>query len=384
MIGSVNVSSVATAVPSNFLGIQSGRWPVGVAWVNGGAPDPAPNYPYGSFRFHDCYCRWLNIETSAGVYDWTRIDAFMTANAGKNILYCVHGTPVFYAKPAEQSVQGPYNQYGECGMPADLLPLTNFITALVTRYNTVSPYNPSGAKLIKYLEPWNEPRFLQIPGKTSFWWGSAQELVDLSKAVRLAAKAVDPSIVVASPTFENLPSARTYLGTVGTDAVSTGASLSDIFSYHAYYCAASYEEPLAKLGTRVTHPFIGTHPDSFSAWLSIKADLALNLDVIITEWGVAAATTDQNLIAFLGLSARQRYEHVWRTLGTVAALGVKQFYLYSHNTTLAGDLVNDDSGVKAAIADFTAQIIGKTITQATIDTAGHLSLTLSTGQTFSV
>lgn len=68
----------------------------------------------------------------------------------------------------------------------------------------------------------------------------------------------------------------------------------------------------------------------------------------------------------------------------MAALGVKQFYLYSYNSTLSGDLVNDNDGVKAAISDFTAQIIGKTITQATIDTAGHLSLTLSTGQTFSV
>lgn len=371
-------------VPTYFIGLHTGYYPVGVFWVNGGAADPPPSFAFASTRIHDCYCRWLDIETSEGVYDWTRLDAFVeeAVSNGRRVMYTLHGTPTFRAPLADQAFKGPYNKFGECASPESLSSVSSFVSALVARYNTVNPSNLSGVKKIAAIETWNEPRFAQT--RTGFWWGTAQQLVDLSKTVRAAAKALDASIQVYSPAFEDSTSMGAYLATASSDALDTGATLADALTFHPYLASASTYDPYVRLGNRTAKPLIGSSSQSIYALAAVQAAVGTSLPLEFTEWGFGTYASDPMLTGFLAMSERDRYTMVWRFLAASAALGVKSVYLYSYATLLAGDLKSDVNGAIRAVTDITNQLVGSTITSAHVLTSGQVTVTLSSGNTYTV
>lgn len=169
------------AVPSQFLGMHFHYWPH--CYTNGNtispAPSlsPAPSFNFGTWRSHDYFggfnnnagnnssvFRWLNLHTasnqttnnsiwSAPNSAWTELDSVIQThhNAGRDIYFTVYGTPTWAARTGF-SIGGQ----APSAPPQNLSDLANFITALVTRYNTTTVFATKTP--IQYLEIWNEPQ----------------------------------------------------------------------------------------------------------------------------------------------------------------------------------------------------------------------------------
>jgi hypothetical protein len=377
-------STVPLSVPSDFLGVQCGNYPAGGTSGIGVAPGTAPsNLNFSTFRLHDAYIAWYHIETSAGVYDWTRLDAWVNYYSGvrgASLMYTVYGTPAFYA--SDSTANDLYGHVGGASNPTSLIALGNFITALIIRYNTVTPQNPTGVKRIKFIEPWNEPRF---PGEYvvhgGFWWGTATQLVDLAKTVYTATKAVDSSVVVCSPAFEKDSSLKTYLTTFATDAVNQGKTYIERVTIHPYFTVGSPYEPARSI---LRSNLLYESALSIRAIADIQTAAGTAFPVAYTEYGVAASPSDTELAAFLLLPVRQRYEFMYRYLAFCALSGIKSVYLYSYNSTLAGNLITDTNGVVAAYNDIASQLAGKVITSASYSSLGRITFTTNLGQTYTV
>jgi hypothetical protein len=168
------------AVPSNFLGMHFHYWPhcyeSGNIIVPAPTLSPTPNFSYGAWRSHDYYggfngnaannvtvFQWANFHTSAGETTnaeiwastnsaWAELDSVIQLHnsLGHDIYFTVYGTPNWAAKPG-YNVGG----LGSSSPPQNLDDLSNFIGALVTRYNTTAVF--SNPMPIRYLEVWNEP-----------------------------------------------------------------------------------------------------------------------------------------------------------------------------------------------------------------------------------
>jgi O-Glycosyl hydrolase family 30 len=138
-------------------------------------------------RSFDRNINWNNIETSAGVFNWTALDSWVASCtvSGKEMLYTVFGTPSFYTTSTDTSTS-----YGTGSIAFPDLnsgALGTFITALVTRYkNKGTP--------IPYIEIWNEPKYSS--GNGSYFLGTATQLAQIARIVNQAAKAVDPTVKI--------------------------------------------------------------------------------------------------------------------------------------------------------------------------------------------
>lgn len=142
-------------VPSKFLGQHFYKFPTD---PDGGAASSAPTYGYGIWRSHADRIFWADIETSDGVFNWSRADAqidYFFAQ-GKDVYYQIYYTPAFHATGAWALV--PDKDRGKVGgtCPPSLDKLQRFVTALMTRYNTDTVRNNGGQKKIKFISPWNE------------------------------------------------------------------------------------------------------------------------------------------------------------------------------------------------------------------------------------
>jgi hypothetical protein len=138
----------------------------------------------GSIRLWDAGVTWRDIETSPGVYDFTRLDALVhAANAHRAEVTLVLGlTPDFYAPPGG----------GATSMPVDPAVWTNYVRALVTRY---SPANWGGVRGIAAYQVWNEANVV------NFWTGTPLQMAQLTKAAWNTVKSVDRGALVLSPAY---------------------------------------------------------------------------------------------------------------------------------------------------------------------------------------
>lgn len=207
-------------VPSDFVGMHFGGWPLyNAQWIADSgrnypiAASPAPtNMAFGSFRSHaDGYSCWYQLETSAGVYDFSSLDVIVTTHrtAGRSFLFCLWWSPTFYMTTGNPALatSHPNAGYPDGTSPNGLTGLSNFITALITRYNDPAGAwrvaNPTLGKGIQSLEPMNEPGF---SSSSPFFQGTANQLVDFCYTAKTAAKAVVPYIVFLSPGFASVAS----------------------------------------------------------------------------------------------------------------------------------------------------------------------------------
>lgn len=302
------------------------------------------------------------MNPSSGTFNWTVMDAYAAINVP--ILFTVFQTPFWAAKVADQAFTGPYGNLGECGAPNNLADLGNFITALMTRYNS------GPTKTIRILEVWNEPNFYQ--NHTGFFWGSASDLVDMVATVRTAALAVDPTVKVIGPGFILTSAIGSFLNTQGPVSGKYGREVIDGFSFHPYYAEGIYQQllnPGNPLSTRMG--------DVTSA---LAAAGIPNMPVYMTEYGTGVSATDNAVTAFNALPAAQRKTWMKRFLAISAGMGIKHVSLYAYSSptnSLCGDLTADTTGVIAAMSEVSAVISGATITNMTQTQDGTLSFTAS-------
>lgn len=278
-------------------------------------------------------CRWWEINTSAGVYNWTTLDAKIAAYGSGSWTYCCFGTPTWAsARPTEPHIYGP----GRMAEPASMASLGNFVTALVTRYPTLT-----------HVELWNEP---DIPNTEPLYWysGTVAKFVDMAQAIYNAAKAVRPAIKVIGPSSVLYLSAPNWLDAFFS---AGGASYIDEASIHGYQL--QWDTPhKALLGTMLNLDYL----------LKAASKAGISKPINITEFGqinpIPGALSDDVLIA--------GYR---RAILAAAATGIKLASWYQYDDSTFGYF--ERPAVVAAVAQFVATLPGSTIEDVRLEVSGQ-------------
>lgn len=290
------------------------------------AIDPVPAQGKHMMAFEMNNCSWRSINTSAGVYDWTRLDACVSAWGARPWIGNPWGTPTWAsARPAEAHVYG----LGAAAEPAVMADLGTYVTQLVNRYPTMS-----------HIEVWNEPD-VAAPMDPPLWYtGSVATFVTMCQTVYNAAKAARPGIVVLGPGTVNYLSSPNWL-----DAwfAAGGASYVDAYSIHGYQ--TQYGTPLkAFLG--VAHQLQYLHN-------ARSKNGIVNKDIYITEFG----QTNPGGRYFTTEAYVTGYK---RAMLFAAATGVKMASWYNHDGPTMG--YNGRTDIEAEIAAFITLLSGATLT----------------------
>ncbi len=168
-------SLVGTTVDRSLFGmhvfnVQDGVW---------------PTIPIGALRLWDNQTTWSSIETSKGVFDWTKLDAAV-ANAQSHgvsdILLVLAGTPAWATDdPSAGGVAGVLP--GAAGMPKNLSDWDDWVRTVATKYK---------GKINAY-QIWNEANL------TTFSTGTPAQMARLTKRAYDIIKSIDPSATVVAP-----------------------------------------------------------------------------------------------------------------------------------------------------------------------------------------
>lgn len=262
------------------------------------------------------------------------------------------------------AAKGPWTLPGESAVPTDAQYVTDFVTALLTRYNT------GRVRQIKFLELWNEP----FPGVSpSYWLGTNEELVEMCWAAYSAAKAVDPGIVVLAPSFYTEGTLRDFLLAQDVNG-KYGYETFDWLNIHQYSQGPNkalngrdlyYDNALGVLAANRVLTGVGQSARPVAG----------------TEWGIAA-TGDSSLTAFYALTAPERKVYIQRMIAMAALNGMQLFTIFSYYNDdigggLAGDYRNDATGVMAAVTDVFTKLAGQTIIAGGWRADGSVEVTLA-------
>lgn len=200
---------------------------------------PWPAVPFGAWRLHDAYVRWVDLEPGKNEFNFTHLDKYVEAAQEKKVkvLLPLYGTPQWAsARPKEENRTGTA---GTAAEPADMEDWRNFVRTVATRYKG----------RIEAYEIWNEPNL------NMYWSGSAKQLVDLSREAFRIIKSVDPQALVVLPacTSGNGPQFLDEFLKQG------GAQYGDVIGYHFYVSKAP--EAISDLATHVKDVLRANHVD---------------------------------------------------------------------------------------------------------------------------
>jgi hypothetical protein len=134
---------------------------------------------FGSLRLWDAGVTWRDIETSPGVYDWSRLDSLVSGAQAHHVevTLVLAMTPSFYAP--SQSLP-----------PQDLGAYARFVSAVMSRYRDFN-----GRRGIAAYQVWNEGNI------STFWTGTPAQLAQLTGIVNDVRNQVDPGATVVAPSF---------------------------------------------------------------------------------------------------------------------------------------------------------------------------------------
>ena len=191
-----------------------------------------PQAKVGAIRLWDSGVTWREIETSRGVFDFSRLDAQVAAARarGAQVLLVLGQTPSFHA--VRPGAPGAYGA-GATSMPR-LTAWRNYVGKVVRRYE---------GRGVDY-QVWNEANV------SSFWTGSTRQMATLTKVTAKVVNNNDASADVVSPALATrLTSQRRYLRDFY--ALRTGrrpvSDWVDVVSLHLYPLAKQGPEASAKL-----------------------------------------------------------------------------------------------------------------------------------------
>jgi hypothetical protein len=134
---------------------------------------------FGSIRLWDAGVTWRDIETSPGVYDWSRLDSLVSAAQAHRVrvTLVLAMTPSFYAAAPTL----PPDQRSH---------FADYVRAVMTRYRQFD-----GRPGIAAYQVWNEGNV------GAFWTGTPHELAELTRVVHRVGQEVDPAAKVVAPSF---------------------------------------------------------------------------------------------------------------------------------------------------------------------------------------
>jgi hypothetical protein len=200
-------AAVAPSIPRLFFGLTVLNF-----------KNLSPTMLFGTTRSWDAYpaLDWADSNPSAGVYDFTSLDKFISLNQshGTEIIYTFGRTPLWAS--SQPNAPGPYGR-GQCAPPTDLSAWDNYVRAIATH----------AAGRIKYWEIWNEPNAL------NFYCGDIPTMVTMAQHASRIIKRIDPSALTLSPGVTGGPGPRwlaEFLSRGGSNYV-------DVIAFHGYWSA---------------------------------------------------------------------------------------------------------------------------------------------------
>jgi hypothetical protein len=146
---------------------------------------PWPSVPFHTFRLWDTNTFWSTINTGAGQYDWTVVDAWLEAASENQAepLFTLGMTPQWASSDPNNTIchVGP----GQCAPPDDLNPdgsgtdqhWKDFLTAAAQHVGTQ----------VQYWEIWNEPN------NRWYWLGTYAQLARMAQDARSVILSVNPN-----------------------------------------------------------------------------------------------------------------------------------------------------------------------------------------------
>jgi hypothetical protein len=313
--------------------------------------------PIISRGLDSCMPSWAVCHTASGVFNWTTMDSYMDyhyKNRGRQTVFCFNQTPSWAAR--NQALDA-YGAPGGGQVPTTLSVVSEFVTALLQRYNSVSAYNPTGVKMFSSIEIWNEPTFSSTGAVGNNWCGTMGELVQFARLVNLAAKAVDASIVIISPGFTNalafkppgpLTTNSLYSWLLTSDGLTgTGLNWIDAVAYHGYDTSDTDLVQLANKVQKVRN-------------ILVSAGLSANYPLYMTERGVDVSNHPL---------------HALRCAAIEAALGLQLSVMYKFDGY--GNNPRNNVQLRNAINVFYDNICGKNLTYCAINQNGSVTVTAS-------
>lgn len=185
-----------------------------------------PTVPFHGWRLHDVDgLFWHQVEPAQGQWDFTTFDAIvdLAQQHQVELLYVLGQTPAWAA--AQPTAPSAYGIPGTSSAPAALAEWRAYVRTIATRYK---------GKIHAY-EVWNEANLAE------FYSGDVTTLVELAREAYTILKAVDPTIVVVTPSFASDP---TWLATY---LAAGGGAYADVISAHYYLPATAQPEAMLPL-----------------------------------------------------------------------------------------------------------------------------------------
>src|SRR5438477_603246 len=321
----------ATPVPSTFFGLLTNQ---------PGTRD-FPQVQFGAMRLWDTGTQWKELETSNGVFNWSRLDAWVAEakSNNKDVILTFAGVPAwagggttFAAPPSDVDTTD--------------LQWQTFVTALVTRYRGQ----------IAFYEGWNEPDLKQR------WVGTEAQMVTMMKDAYTIIHAIDPAAKLIGP------------------SPSTGNQW-NIHFLPAYYAAggAPYQDIVGMHSYIYTNGQMSTTPEGivivFTMLKSLLSEFQLsNLPIFFTEGSYGGAPNNA------GMAYPQKVDYIGREYLLMLANGITRYYWYSWDNANFGTMWSLAGGVNpvgVAYGTLYKWLVGTTFVSLTKQQNGTQVVTLT-------
>lgn len=288
-------------VPASYFGMH----------IQNPSDETWPQVPFSEWRLWDARGTvWYNLEPQKGKWNFAQLDRYvaMAESRGVHVLLTLGQTPRWATpRPSDPPAWRP----GAAAPPINEEDWREYALAVATRYR---------GRIHEY-EIWNEPN---LP---TYYSGSIEQLVQLSRDAYEIIHHVDPSAIVVSPSVTGWYGVRwldKYLS-------AGGGKYADVLGYHFY---SSPNEPESSLPTiQGVFSCMRAHGLSMPVWNTETGySIASRLRELKTEPGsLSRLLTQQEALAFVMRS----YLLNW-------ASGVQRLYWYNWD----GDpmAVGDDLG----------------------------------------
>ncbi|HZD75356.1 MAG TPA: hypothetical protein VE218_00025 [Acidobacteriaceae bacterium] len=335
------LSSLFTACGTSFVSRDDGVIPrayFGMTVLD--SEHVNPPIDYGTTRTWDSFptLDWADINTSAGVYDFEPLDAYIKLNQarGADVIYTFGRTPQWAS--SQPGAPGPYGP-GECAPPADLRNWDNYVTAIVSHAG-------SG---ITYWELWNEP---QDP---EYYCGDMQTMLTMAQHAYRIIKSINPAAQVITPTV----SASGGPAWLDKYLAGGGGDYADIISFHGY-CNSQAESIVPVVSSY--REVMRAHGQGSKPLWDTEADWAGDPDDVLYGSG--------NRAAFIA----KYYLLQW-------SQGISRFVWYAYDGGSWGGLWSPGSGADPDVASYAAVqqwMVGASMTLGCApDASGTWSCTLN-------
>lgn len=210
----VALTAPAQPIPASLFGMHIHRAVPNQTW---------PAIPFTAWRLHDVDgLFWHQVEPAQDQWDFTAFDAAVALAQQQKVelLYVLGQTPAWAA--AQPSAPSAYGIPGTSSAPAMVDDWRDYVRTVATRYKGK----------IKHYELWNEANL------TDYYSGDMATLVQMAQEAYTILKAIDPTIVVVSPSFSSDPTWLTPYFTAG------GGAYADVIAAHYYLPAAAAPEAM--------------------------------------------------------------------------------------------------------------------------------------------